>query len=363
MPPHHPVTLDALKAAHPLRSVLSGAGCVEDTPGYFKCPIHPAQGTGSFHLRDNETRWYCFSCGEGGDALDLIAKLRGVSLADAIKQLRSEAPPSLSAAGAHGGGNRTVVFDNASPAAGPTATAKDERPPIAISPLWARCVGFADAAAWSHPGLATLAKRMGSKGAALAVARRWAAVMPGADADRWIRSRASEGYLLALPLYSVPEVEMGGALPSAETPAAPDDLALRWCGVGRPPEQKVLRIPRACRGRTVFFGFLPAAVLEAEAGDLYVGEGWADSLSLRIAADGRLSTGTLGLASCASAKRSGSLLRAEIEAARLLGRRGPKRVRLCAQNDEPSREGMKRLAGELRGLADLQIGIAEAPRA
>lgn len=355
-PAAHPISLEMIKARWPMRAVLAGAGSTEDKPGYFKCPLQPAQGSGSLHLRDAETRWYCFSCGRGGDALDLIAELRGVALPEAIKLLRAEWDASLPPV-AHGGARMNVVSANPAPT-------KDDRPPIDVAALWSRCMGMADGAPWSHPALELLAKRFTSKAAALAIAKRWVGVMPGGESDRWIRSRQAEGYLLALPLHAAPEVEMGGTLPSLEIPT-PNDLAMRWVasGAATPPDQKVLRVPRACKGRTVFFGWLPAAMAEAEGGDLYIGEGWADSLSLRAAADGRLAVGTIGIVSCASAKRSGLLLRAEIDAARLLGRRGPKRIRLCAQNDAPSRDGMKRIAAELHGLPDVLIGMAEAPRA
>ena len=38
-------------------------------------------------------RWYCFGCGEGGDMLDFLQRLEGLSLPEAIRRLDA-APPT-----------------------------------------------------------------------------------------------------------------------------------------------------------------------------------------------------------------------------------------------------------------------------
>lgn len=47
----------------------------------YICPIcgsgNGPNGTGAFNIKDG-TRWHCFSCGEGGDILDLIGKVEGI---------------------------------------------------------------------------------------------------------------------------------------------------------------------------------------------------------------------------------------------------------------------------------------------
>lgn len=49
----------------------------------YNCPLcdsgRGANGTGAFNINPkNKTRWTCFSCGEGGDVLDLIGKVEGI---------------------------------------------------------------------------------------------------------------------------------------------------------------------------------------------------------------------------------------------------------------------------------------------
>lgn len=49
----------------------------------YNCPFcnsgHGKNGTGAFNIDPkNPTRWTCFSCGEGGDVLDLIGKVEGI---------------------------------------------------------------------------------------------------------------------------------------------------------------------------------------------------------------------------------------------------------------------------------------------
>jgi hypothetical protein len=56
-----------------------------------KCPIHNETNGHSFTVYPSEARWYCFgACGRGGDLTDLHAALRGLSVADAARELTGE---------------------------------------------------------------------------------------------------------------------------------------------------------------------------------------------------------------------------------------------------------------------------------
>lgn len=53
--------------------------------GVGRCPFH-IERTGSFHIKNN--RWHCFgACGVGGDSIDFVIKLNGLSFIEAVKYL------------------------------------------------------------------------------------------------------------------------------------------------------------------------------------------------------------------------------------------------------------------------------------
>ncbi len=89
-----PVDLEALKRRHPLAEVVEQAGVPLRGRGRVRqavCPFHEER-EGSFTVYGDTERWYCFGCGEGGDVLDFLQRLEGLSLPKAIRRL--EAAPA-----------------------------------------------------------------------------------------------------------------------------------------------------------------------------------------------------------------------------------------------------------------------------
>ncbi len=89
------VDLVALKRRHSLGDVVEAAGVPLRGRGRVRqavCPFHEER-EGSFTAYGDTERWYCFGCGEGGDVLDFLQRLEGLSLPEAIRRLEGS-PPS-----------------------------------------------------------------------------------------------------------------------------------------------------------------------------------------------------------------------------------------------------------------------------
>ena len=83
------VDITALKARHPLVSVVEAAGVKLRGRGRVRqglCPFHD-EAQGSFTAYGDSQRWYCFGCGSGGDVLDFIQQVESLSLPEAIARL------------------------------------------------------------------------------------------------------------------------------------------------------------------------------------------------------------------------------------------------------------------------------------
>lgn len=48
-----------------------------------KCPMHGGKSNSSLAVYPDSQSWYCWGCGEGGDAIDFIKRLHGFSFKDA----------------------------------------------------------------------------------------------------------------------------------------------------------------------------------------------------------------------------------------------------------------------------------------
>jgi hypothetical protein len=78
-----------LKGRWPILEMVALLGLEEGRKGTkILCPAH-ADTRPSCHLYVDQDRWQCFSCGEGGDQLDLFAAAQGLPLAQAIASLAS----------------------------------------------------------------------------------------------------------------------------------------------------------------------------------------------------------------------------------------------------------------------------------
>ena len=83
------VDIPALKARHPLADVVEAAGTKLRGRGRVRqgvCPFHD-EAEASFTVYGDTERFWCFGCGEGGDVLDFIQRIEGLTLPEAIRRL------------------------------------------------------------------------------------------------------------------------------------------------------------------------------------------------------------------------------------------------------------------------------------
>lgn len=87
--------IDRIRAENPLSDVALGFGLRLEKDGaefIACCPFHQ-EDTPSFTIftgKDGAARFNCFGCGERGDVLDFVQKIKGVDLKEAIKVLGGE---------------------------------------------------------------------------------------------------------------------------------------------------------------------------------------------------------------------------------------------------------------------------------
>ena len=83
------VDITALKDRHPLGDMVEASGVRLRGRGRVRqgvCPFHEEQ-EGSFTVYEDSQRFWCFGCGSGGDVLDFIQRVEGLSLPEAIARL------------------------------------------------------------------------------------------------------------------------------------------------------------------------------------------------------------------------------------------------------------------------------------
>ena len=77
-------TFEEIKNSVNILDVAAQLDVTVSRHGKALCFIH-GEKTPSLSFKGN--RWHCFGCGAGGDVLDMVAAIQGVSMLDAAKQL------------------------------------------------------------------------------------------------------------------------------------------------------------------------------------------------------------------------------------------------------------------------------------
>ncbi len=101
--PTRQVDWDTLKARVRVldvaRDLLGPPQAEKGHNAWWCCPLH-GERTPSFAVRTDENYWYCFGCGKGGDAAELVTEVRQCGFAEAIRYLAGDrtAPPGRSRA-------------------------------------------------------------------------------------------------------------------------------------------------------------------------------------------------------------------------------------------------------------------------
>ena len=76
-----------IKARVTTRDYLRTIGIEPDRHGMICCPIH-GEKTPSLKVYDDPRRgWHCFGCHAGGDVIDMVCKVEGVTFVEALKRL------------------------------------------------------------------------------------------------------------------------------------------------------------------------------------------------------------------------------------------------------------------------------------
>ena len=93
------VDIAELKARNPLGSAVEAAGVALRGKGRVRqgvCPFHK-EAEGSFTVYADSEKFYCFGCGAGGDVLDFVQRMEGLTLPEAIQRLDDGAGPVTAA--------------------------------------------------------------------------------------------------------------------------------------------------------------------------------------------------------------------------------------------------------------------------
>ena len=126
------MTLDmaAIRRDHPLPAVVGASLKLTRVGNEWKacCPLHDDRNP-SFTIFDGGVRFHCFGCGAGGDVLDYLQRLHGVTLPEAAMMLDGGNVPMIvhrplpAKAERDTAGEALSIWRNAGPVAGTAAEA------------------------------------------------------------------------------------------------------------------------------------------------------------------------------------------------------------------------------------------------
>jgi hypothetical protein len=275
----------------------------------WACPWHgrapSAGGTPSLSIYAEGTRWKCHSCDRGGDAITFRSMIESRSISEVMGEL--EGAPVVAA---------RVVAATPRPTAAPALAD--------VSAAWTRALARARVAPADHRGRKYIDDRFGKIGCFDALTdEEVIGVMGPDDPEAWVRTKAARGYLVVLPMYGAPA---SGELSTS----APVALNARAVNDAKP---KYMR-PAGLAG-AICYGSIPKQVMNADGHTLAVFEGVGDYLrALATAEVSALAAGVLAYCSTGTASKFGQALKRQVEHARALGRRGPRRVVVFAHDDE-----------------------------
>jgi hypothetical protein len=71
----------------PISSILSRLDIPIGRRGRTLCPIHRSDNNQAFSYDDGKGQWFCFRCGIGGDAVELVKKALDLNFKDALQWL------------------------------------------------------------------------------------------------------------------------------------------------------------------------------------------------------------------------------------------------------------------------------------
>ena len=152
-----------LKARNPLGDAVEAAGVVLHGKGRVRqgvCPFHQER-EGSFTVYADTEKFWCFGCGSGGDVLDFVGRMEGLTLPQAIRRLDDGATPLAAAPTQRATPTQRPTVVSIPPrdpalltAAVRFYTGRLRRSPVAMQYLASRGIGF-DAARRLGLGYAT----------------------------------------------------------------------------------------------------------------------------------------------------------------------------------------------------------------
>ncbi len=84
------VDIDALKRSHPIEVIVAGYGIALRPVGQTlvgRCPFHKDRGRPNLVVYPATQSWYCYRCGVGGDIIQFVERIEGLSFQDAVQKL------------------------------------------------------------------------------------------------------------------------------------------------------------------------------------------------------------------------------------------------------------------------------------